>query len=73
MINRFRVVTFLVVLVLAALAQAQNFNTLLSFDGTDCAYPWYMSLIQGTDGNHSNVMTTSSSPGRERDLQSRQY
>ena len=33
-------------------SQAQTFNTLLNFDGTDGGYPFYESLIQGTDGNY---------------------
>jgi len=39
-INRWHVMTFLVVLVLAALAQAQTFTSLFSFDGTDGGYPY---------------------------------
>ena len=30
---------------------AQTFTTLVNFDGTDGAAPYYMSLVQGTDGN----------------------
>jgi len=38
-------------------APAQTFNTLLSFDGTDGGYPYYESLIQGTDGNYYGTTT----------------
>jgi uncharacterized repeat protein (TIGR03803 family) len=30
---------------------AQTFNSLVSFDITNGAYPWFVSLVQGTDGN----------------------
>jgi hypothetical protein len=30
---------------------AQTFTTLLSFNGTDGAFPYYGSLVQGLDGN----------------------
>jgi uncharacterized repeat protein (TIGR03803 family) len=30
---------------------AQTFKTLASFDGTNGGYPYFMSLVQGTDGN----------------------
>ncbi len=34
----------------AIASQAQTFDTLVSFDGSDGASPYFMSLIQGTDG-----------------------
>jgi uncharacterized repeat protein (TIGR03803 family) len=42
-----------VVLVLCApiTVAAQTFTTLVDFNGTDGAAPYYMSLVQGTDGN----------------------
>ncbi len=36
----------------AITSTAQTFNTLVSFDGTDGAYPYYESFVQGTDGNY---------------------
>jgi len=42
----------LLLCVAAAIAlPAQTFTTLMNFDVTNGAYPSYMSLIQGTDGN----------------------
>ncbi len=38
-------------LVTATAATAQTFSTLVSFDGTNGATPYYMSLVQGEDGN----------------------
>jgi uncharacterized repeat protein (TIGR03803 family) len=35
----------------AIASPAQTFNSLISFDGTDGFNPYYMSLIQGADGN----------------------
>ena len=35
----------------ATLLPAQTFTTLLNLGGTNGAYPAYMSLIQGADGN----------------------
>jgi uncharacterized repeat protein (TIGR03803 family) len=35
----------------AIAAPAQTFTTLLDFDGTDGAYPWKMSFVQGLDGS----------------------
>lgn len=35
----------------AITAPAQTFRTLVEFDGTNGAFPYYMSLTQGTDGN----------------------
>jgi uncharacterized repeat protein (TIGR03803 family) len=35
----------------AVASSAQTFTTLVSFNGTDGANPYYMSLVQGTDGN----------------------
>lgn len=32
-------------------SSAQSFNTLASFDDTDGLEPFYMSLVQGTNGN----------------------
>ncbi len=39
------------VCVTAIVSPAQTFTTLLSFNGTNGAYPYVMSLVQGTDGN----------------------
>ncbi len=36
---------------IAGVASAQTFTTLITFDGTNGAYPEYGSLVQGTDGN----------------------
>jgi len=50
-VNRKHVMTFLVVLVLAALAQAQTFSTLYNFtDSSDGGYP-LAGVIQGKAGN----------------------
>lgn len=35
----------------AIAARAQTFETIANFDGTDSAFPQFMSLVQGTDGN----------------------
>jgi uncharacterized repeat protein (TIGR03803 family) len=35
----------------AVSSQAQTFKSLVSFDGSNGAYPEYVSLVQGTDGN----------------------
>jgi len=35
----------------AMVAPAQTFTTLATFDGTNGGAPYYMSLVQGTDGN----------------------
>jgi uncharacterized repeat protein (TIGR03803 family) len=35
----------------AIAAHAQTFTTLFDFDGTDGAYPWKMSFVEGVDGN----------------------
>ena len=35
----------------AVASSAQTFTNLVSFNGTDGANPYYMSLVQGTDGN----------------------
>ncbi len=35
----------------AVVARAQTFNSLLSFQGTDGAFPYYVSLVQGENGN----------------------
>ncbi len=51
MINRLHALTFLVVLVLAAVAQAQTFTVLYNFTGSsDGGYP-YGGLVQDADGN----------------------
>src|SRR5208283_1474223 len=50
-INRLHALTFLVVLVLAAVAQAQTFTVLYNFTGSsDGGYP-YGGLVQDADGN----------------------
>jgi hypothetical protein len=36
---------------MAITSPAQTYKTLVSFNGTNGAYPYPMSLIQGTDGN----------------------
>ena len=41
----------LVCIATAITSSAQTFNTIVSFDGTDGAYPNYVTLVQGTDGN----------------------
>jgi uncharacterized repeat protein (TIGR03803 family) len=45
---------FVALMLLAATAiasNAQTFNTLASFDNTNGKFPYYVSLVQGTDGN----------------------
>ncbi len=44
--------------------RAQTFTTLLIFDGTDGGYPYYGTLIQGTDGN---IYGTTSGGGAHND------
>ncbi len=44
-------VTFLFCTVIASSAQSIFFTSLASFNGTDGANPYFMSLVQGTDGN----------------------
>jgi YVTN family beta-propeller protein/uncharacterized repeat protein (TIGR03803 family) len=56
-----------IMLVLAVLAigsaQAQTFTTLASFDLTNGAHPYYMSLVQGTDGNFYGPTTEGGANG----------
>src|SRR5215471_19340514 len=41
----------LVCLAAAIVSPAQSFTTLVNFNGTDGEAPYWMSLVQGTDGN----------------------
>jgi len=44
-------IVFLFCIATVIASPAQTFNSLLSFDGTDGANPYFLSLIQGIDGN----------------------
>src|SRR5579863_6680319 len=57
MINRLHVTGLMVVLALAALAQAQTFTTIYTFNGTGGAGP-YAGLIQDPDGNLYGTAST---------------
>jgi len=59
MMNRIHVLTFMVVLVLGALAQAQTFTTLYNFEGSDGGNS-YAAIIQDTE---DNLYTTASYGG----------
>jgi uncharacterized repeat protein (TIGR03803 family) len=52
-LNRWRIISLLCAFCAAGVitAPAQTFTTVLSFDNTDGQAPYYMSLVQGTDGN----------------------
>ncbi len=56
-----------IILVLAVFAtgsaQAQTFTTLASFDLTNGAHPYYMSLVQGADGNFYGPTTEGGANG----------
>jgi uncharacterized repeat protein (TIGR03803 family) len=45
------VIALFAILPLGVIAQAQTFNSLLSFDGANGADPFYVYLVQGVDGN----------------------
>ena len=44
-------VAFLFCIVIASAAQSTFFTTLASFNGRDGVHPYFMTLVQGTDGN----------------------
>ena len=61
-----RACTVLLLFAAAAIAShAQTFNTLVSFDGSDGINPYFMSLIQGTDGNFHGTTSAGGDNGSD--------
>jgi uncharacterized repeat protein (TIGR03803 family) len=43
--------TLLICAAMTIVAPAQTYTLLTTFNGSNGAYPWYMSFVQGFDGN----------------------